>query len=225
MDNQAAGWLLALGVAGLLWPMSASGRRPFATATVALLLLYLVMLVMVTLMSADVRPWAAAIAAAAVWLVTQPLLALGRLSYSELGLVPPRQGSVLPAALATGVALAANAAVITLRDATPIDISAVLVFASLLAAVMEELVMRGALLALADRASPPRWNLWGAPVGLGGLVLTTSFILLHGLRPGLLLGVAPASLLYLWLRARTDSLAPPILAHLLWNGSVLLLHG
>jgi membrane protease YdiL (CAAX protease family) len=44
------------------------------------------------------------------------------------------------------------------------------------------------------------------------------------LRPGLLLGVAPAAMLYLWLRARTDSLAPPIVAHLLWNGSVLLLH-
>jgi len=84
--------------------------------------------------------------------------------------------------------------------------------------------MRGALLALADRASPPRWYLWGAPVGLGGLVITASFIALHGLRPGLLLGVAPAAMLYLWLRARTGSLAPPILAHVLWNGSVILLH-
>jgi membrane protease YdiL (CAAX protease family) len=30
--------------------------------------------------------------------------------------------------------------------------------------------------------------------------------------------------LYLWLRARTGSLGPPIAAHLLWNLSVLLLH-
>jgi membrane protease YdiL (CAAX protease family) len=89
---------------------------------------------------------------------------------------------------------------------------------------MEELVMRGALLALAYRASPPRWTLWGAPIGWGGLVITAAFVALHGLRPGLLLGVAPAAMLYLWLRARTASLAPPIVAHLLWNGSVLLLH-
>lgn len=224
MDNLAAGWLLALGIAGLLWPMSSSGRRSFATAAIALLFLYLVVLAMATLMSAAVRPWAAFIAAAAVWLVMQPLLALGRLTYAEVGLVPPRQGSLLPAAWVTLLALAVNAAVITLRDAAPIDVTAAQVLAALLAAVMEELVMRGALLALADRASPPRWNLWGAPIGLGGLVLTASFIALHGLRPGLLLGVAPAALLFLWLRARTDSLAPPILAHLLWNGSVLLLH-
>jgi membrane protease YdiL (CAAX protease family) len=176
------------------------------------------------LLEPALRPWSAAIAAAAVWLVMQPLLAFGRVSYAELGLRPPRPGSLRPAALVTLLALIANAVVVVLRGAPAVGITTVLVSASLVAAVMEELVMRGALLALADRASPPRWNLWGAPVGLGGLVITASFIALHGLRPGLLLGVAPAAMLYLWLRARTGSLALPILAHLLWNGSVLMLH-
>jgi membrane protease YdiL (CAAX protease family) len=225
MDNQAAGWLLALAMAGLLWPLSAPGRRPYATAVVALLLLYLVALAMsATLLGPALRPWSSAIAAAAVWLVMQPLIALGRMSTAELGLKPPRAGSLRPAVAVTLMALTANAAISALRGASPAGITAALVSASLIAALMEELVMRGALLALADRSSPPRWTFWGAPIGVGGLLITAAFIALHGLRPGLLLGVAPAAFLYLWLRARTDSLAPPIVAHLLWNGSVLLLH-
>jgi membrane protease YdiL (CAAX protease family) len=59
---------------------------------------------------------------------------------------------------------------------------------------------------------------------LGGVIVTAVFIVLHGLRPGILLGVAPAAMLYLWLRARTGSLLPPIVAHILWNLSVVLLH-
>jgi membrane protease YdiL (CAAX protease family) len=225
MDNHAAGWLLALTIAGFLWPLSSPDRRPFATAVVALLLLYLVALAMsATLLEPALRPWSTVFAAAAVWLVLQPLIALGRISYAELGLRPPRTGSLRPAVVVMLLALMANAAISALRGASPVGITAALVSASLIAAVMEELVMRGALLALADRASPPRWILWGAPIGLGGLLITAAFVALHGLRPGLLLGVAPAAMLYLWLRARTDSLAPPIVAHLLWNGSVVLLH-
>ena len=54
--------------------------------------------------------------------------------------------------------------------------------------------------------------------------MTAAFVALHGMRPGLLLGVLPAALLYLWLRARSGSLAPPIVAHSLWNLSVVLLN-
>jgi membrane protease YdiL (CAAX protease family) len=36
--------------------------------------------------------------------------------------------------------------------------------------------------------------------------------------------VLPAALLYLWLRARTGSLALPILVHNLWNLSVYIAH-
>jgi membrane protease YdiL (CAAX protease family) len=225
MDNPVAGWWLALTIAALLWPLSSRGRRRFATAFVALLLLYLVALaVSATLLDPALRPWSSVIAAAAVWLVIQPLIALGPLSYAELGLRPPRADSLRPAVVVMLLALAANAAISVLRGASPVGLTAALVAASVIAAVMEELVMRGALLAFADRASPPHWTLWGAPIGLGGIVITAAFVALHGLRPGLLLGVAPAAMLYLWLRARTASLAPPIVAHLLWNGSVLLLH-
>jgi membrane protease YdiL (CAAX protease family) len=42
--------------------------------------------------------------------------------------------------------------------------------------------------------------------------------------PGLLAGVLPAALLYLWLRARSGSLVLPILVHNLWNLSVYAAH-
>jgi membrane protease YdiL (CAAX protease family) len=225
IGDSASGWLASLVVAGLLWPLSPPGRRADAAAVVALLLLYLVVLaVAVALLDPVLQPWSPAIAAAAVWLALQPLLGLGKLSSAALGLVPPRPGSLGPAVWVTLLALAVNAAVILLRGAASIGVTFPLALAVLVAAVFEELVMRGALLAFADRACAPRWTLAGASIGPGGLVVTAAFILLHGLRPGLLLGVAPAALLYLWLRARTGSLAPPIAAHVLWNTSVLALH-
>jgi membrane protease YdiL (CAAX protease family) len=224
IGDSASGWL-ALAVAGLLWPLSSAGRRSDATAVVALLLLYLVVLaVAVALLEPVLQPWSPAIAAAAVWLTVQPLLGLGKLSSAELGLAPPRPGSLGPAVWVMLLALAVNAGVMLLRGVGSIGVTIPLALAALVAAVMEELVMRGVLLAFADRACEPRWNIAGAPIGAGGLGVTAAFILLHGLRPGLLLGVAPAALLYLWLRARTGSLALPIAAHVLWNGSVLALH-
>ena len=224
LGDSLAGWL-ALAVTASLWLLSPPGRRAAATAVVALLLLYLVVLAVATaLLEPALQPWSPAVAAAAVWLTIQPLRGLGRLSSIELGLTPPRPGSLGPAVAATLLALALNAAVIALRGPGSIGVTVPLAFAVLIAAVMEELVMRGVLLAFADRACPPRWRLAGAPIGIGGLVVTAAFVLLHGLRPGLLLGVAPAAMLYLWLRARTGSLAPPIAAHVLWNSSVLALH-
>jgi membrane protease YdiL (CAAX protease family) len=124
----------------------------------------------------------------------------------------------------TAIALLLNAFVVGLRGPAAMSVSGLLILAVVLAAVIEELVFRGLILALADRAHPPRWNLWGAPIGIGGLVLTAAFVALHGMRPGLLLGVAPAAILYLWLRARTGSLLAPIAAHVLWNLSIVLMH-
>jgi len=225
MDNRIAGWLLALAIGVSLVLIARRDARPYAVAAVALLLLYVVALAMATwLIAAPWRPLLPAIAAAAVWLAIQPLLALGRLRREEVGLVPPRPGSLSPVLAVTAAAVAANALVIYARGPDPMPVTATLVSAVVIAALMEELVMRGAILALADRAAPPRWLLAGAPIGTGGLLVTTAFVALHGLRPGLLLGVAPAAMLYLWLRARSGSLLPPLLAHVLWNLSVVLLH-
>ncbi|MCU0768470.1 MAG: CPBP family intramembrane metalloprotease [Burkholderiaceae bacterium] len=222
MDDHAVGWLGALGIAAAFAVTRSPARRGPALALLGLLLLYMTVFAAVAGYAA--ATWAPVAAGAAVWLTLQPLVSLGRITPAELGLVPPRAGSLRPAVVVTLLVLAANVAVMRMRGAASLELGAGVVAAALLAAVIEEWVMRGALLALADRASPPRWTLWGAPLGWGGVLVTAVFVALHGWRPGLLLGVLPAAVLYLWLRARTGSLGPPIAAHLLWNLSVLLLH-
>ena len=225
MNDGIAGWLLALAIGAVLIPWSKRERRPAAVGAFALLLLYVVALAVGGwLLAPDWRPWVPVIAAAAVWLACQPLLAVGRLTRADIGLVPLRPGSARPACMVTALALMLNAVILAVRGPAAMNLSGTLMLAVVLAAMIEELVFRGVILALADRANPPRWNLWGAPIGIGGLAVTAAFVALHGVRPGLLIGVAPAAILYLWLRARTGSLLAPIAAHLLWNLSVLLMH-
>jgi uncharacterized protein len=89
---------------------------------------------------------------------------------------------------------------------------------------VEESLFRGVLLALLDRAFVGRRSVFGAPIGWGGVVVTLVFLALHGFSVGTLLGVLPAALLYLWLRARTGSLVLPIVVHNLWNLSVYIAH-
>ena len=224
MDDRFAGWLLALALGATLVATAPRAGRPEAFGAAALLLLYMIVLAMTEWLSPAWRPYAPAVAAAAVWLAVQPLLGLGRLRRDDIGLAPPRPGSLAPALTVTVLALAVNAAVILVRGAGPVSDLSAWIIAVVVSAVVEEFVLRGVILALADRALSPRWTMWGAHIGVGGLLVTGAFIALHGLRPGLLLGVAPAAMLYLWLRARTGSLLPPMLAHILWNLSVVLLH-
>jgi membrane protease YdiL (CAAX protease family) len=225
MDDRLAGWLLALVIGASLMFLAGSDRRPYAAGAASLLLLYVVALAVASwLLDPPWRSFAPAIACAVVWLGVQPLLGLGRLRREDIGLVPPRPGSLGPVLGVTAAALLVNALVIEARGPASVQSTAMLVIGVVVAALVEELVMRGVILALADRALPPRWTLWGARIGVGGFLVTAAFIALHGLRPGLLLGVAPAAMLYLWLRARSGSLLPPMLAHVLWNLSVVLLH-
>jgi membrane protease YdiL (CAAX protease family) len=86
--------------------------------------------------------------------------------------------------------------------------------------LVEEAVFRGVLLAVLDRVFSARAILFGAPIGWGGVIVTLTFVALHGVSAGALVGVLPAALLYLWLRARTGSLLLPIMVHNLWNLSV-----
>jgi membrane protease YdiL (CAAX protease family) len=200
-----------------------ASHRQWLWRVAALLLLYVIVLVLAG-MSQAAAPWAGVIAAGAVLVAVQPFIALGVLARDEIGLRAPRPGSAGPAMIATILALVYNAAVLELRGAAPVDVSMPVVLAALLAAPLEELVFRGALLALADRALPPRWQIAGAQIGPGGIAITVAFIALHGLSLGMLAGIGAAALLYLWLRARTGSLVAPILAHLAWNLVVLLMH-
>jgi membrane protease YdiL (CAAX protease family) len=58
----------------------------------------------------------------------------------------------------------------------------------------------------------------------GAALLTAAFVGLHGFGVGILVSVLPGALLYLWLRLRTGSLLLPIVAHNLWNLTVLAAH-
>lgn len=221
----AAGWGVAVAVLVAASFAAHGDGRMWARRAVALLALYLIALALGGwLLPPSWAMWGPALAAFAVLLTAQPFIALGVLSPAEIGLNAPRAGSTRVVVIAVGLALLLNVLVMLVRGAAPVRLPAGAVAAVLAAAVLEELVFRGVLLALLDRALPQRWHIAGAYVGWGGLALTASFVALHGLRPGLLLGVVPAALLYLWLRERTGSLLAPIAAHLAWNLSVLLVH-
>ncbi len=224
MPAELAGWLVALAIVAVLIPTAGPVQRGAATAAFGLLLLYGVAFGAAAAWLAP--PWnllAPLLAAAAVWLTVQPLVSLGRMPRAELGLLAPRPGSLRPSLAATLLLLSINVAVMQARGAAPAGAGMLLPLA-LLAAIVEELVFRGVLLALVDRAHPPRWTMAGARIGIGGVMLMLAFVALHGLRPGALLGIAPAALLYLWLRARSGSLLPPMAAHAAWNATVVLLH-
>ena len=221
----AAGWGLALAVLIVASFAARAEGRTWARRAVALLALYLIALALAGwLLPAAWAAWGSAIAAFAVLLTAQPFIALGVLKPAEIGLTAPRAGTTRVVVLAVGLALLLNVVVMIVRGAAPVRLAGTAVAAVLVAAVLEELVFRGVLLALLDRALPQRWRIAGAYIGWGGVALTLAFVALHGLRPGLLLGVLPAALLYLWLRERTGSLLAPIAAHLAWNLSVLLVH-
>jgi membrane protease YdiL (CAAX protease family) len=89
---------------------------------------------------------------------------------------------------------------------------------------VEETVFRGVLLVAAGRATPSARIVAGVPVSAGAALLTAAFVVLHGFSIGTVLSVLPGALLYLWLRLKTGSVLPPIVAHNLWNLVVLLVH-
>jgi membrane protease YdiL (CAAX protease family) len=221
----AAGWAVAIATFVIAAAMARRAGGAWARRALALLVLYLIALTLAGWLAPPAwRAWASAIAAGAVLLAAQPFIALGVLPPTELGLAPPRAGTMRVAVVAIALAVLLNVAVMVLRGAKPVHIEATGVAALVAAAALEELVFRGVLLALLDRALPPGWTVAGARIGPGGVALTVAFIALHGLRPGIVLVIVPAALLYLWLRARTGSLLAPIAAHLAWNLSVLLVH-
>lgn len=97
--------------------------------------------------------------------------------------------------------------------------------------IEEELFYRGVLLLALNEAFRPRWRVWGATIGWGGILSTVAFGLIHAMsyRAGavgfdvasfLMTGV-PA-LVLLWIRARTGSLLAPVLAHNVVNGAFVV---
>lgn len=159
---------------------------------------------------------------AAVLLVARPLLLRGLLAPRDLGFTLRQAPGSLPPTLAASAALLALHFLAT--RALPGEPPAVAVqtwlYQATLPGLAEEAAFRGLLLACAVRALPRRGSA-GARLGAGGLLVTAAFVVLHGISAasaaGLLSGVLPAALLFLWLRARTGSLLLPVVVHNLWN--------
>ncbi len=148
------------------------------------------------------------------------------LSWREMGFTwRQAPGSIGPALWVSAAALSLNMLAMNQSrfrlSGVPLE---TWLYQATLPGLVEEAVFRGVLLALLDRAFIARREVAGAPIGWGGVVVTLVFLALHGASAGALLGVLPAALLYLWLRARTGSLVAPIVAHNLWNLSVYVAH-
>ncbi len=91
----------------------------------------------------------------------------------------------------------------------------------------EEVFYRGVLLLAMNEAFRTRWNIFGTPIGIGGLLTSVAFGLAHalsfengGYAFDLMTFVATGipSLLLLWMRERTGSILLPIIGHNFANG-------
>jgi len=148
------------------------------------------------------------------------------LSWREMGFTwTQRRGSLRPALAVSGVVLVVH---FVWMSFSPLRLTGVTLetwlYQASMPGLVEELLFRGVLLALLDRAFVARRQGFGGSFGWGSAVVTLVFLALHGVRIGHLTGVLPAALLFLWLRQRTGSLVMPILVHNLWNLSVHAAH-
>jgi membrane protease YdiL (CAAX protease family) len=232
----ASPWI-ALAALALLWLFSARDptRRAWAAAAVATLALFLALRALPQIVPGerwigDLWDWSGPLLGlAGVLGVAALLVRRGLLDWADAGLTLPQARGSLPIALGLTVAtLGINYAAMSLSSfrlpGVPLE---TWLYQGTVPGLVEETVFRGVLLAMADRAIGPRharWDVMGARIGWGGLLVTLAFLALHGVSLGTVLGVLPAALLYLWLRARTGSLLLPIAAHNLWNLSVYAAH-
>jgi membrane protease YdiL (CAAX protease family) len=232
----ASPWI-ALAPLALLWLFSGPdpARRAWALAALATLALFLALRALPQVVPGerwigDAWDWSGPLLGLAGVLAVASLLVRKRmLEWRDAGISLAQARDSVPVALAvTTISLGINYALMSLSNfrlpGVPLE---TWLYQATLPGLVEETVFRGVLLALAERALASRhahWNVMGARIGWGGLLVTLAFLALHGISLGTVLGVLPAALLYLWLRQRTGSLLWPIFAHNLWNLSVYAAH-
>jgi membrane protease YdiL (CAAX protease family) len=232
----ASPWI-ALAALALLWLFSGPdpARRAWALAALATLALFLALRALSQVVPGerwigDAWDWSGSLLGlAGVLGVAALLVRKGMLEWRDAGITLAQAPDSMPVALGiTTVTLGINYALMSLSSfrlpRVPLE---TWLYQAALPGLVEETVFRGVLLALAERAVAARharWDVMGARIGWGGLLVTLAFLALHGISLGTVIGVLPAALLYLWLRQRTGSLLLPIVAHNLWNLSVYAAH-
>lgn len=162
-----------------------------------------------------------------VWL-TILLVVLARWAREDVGVRAPVSGSLRPALVVIAVVFTVQALLVLLTvasgDRTFDGFSSVerLLFDVTHANLVEELLWRGVLIALLDRALGTPWRFFGARVGWGLVLTTLSFGLGHGLlistdglvfAPDQIILTGLLGLMIGWVRARTGSVWLAYLAH------------
>jgi membrane protease YdiL (CAAX protease family) len=229
-------WVISVAAIALLPALTSAARRVYAVCFLAALVLFLGLR---SLPEAIPGPrligtnanWAGELLATAGTLLLAAALVRGAgFSWREFGMTwRQRPGSGWATLCVAISALVVNYALMSLSRFRLESVSfETWLYQATLPGVTEEIAFRAVLLALAQRAFVSRRDVFGASIGWGGLLVTLLFVLLH-ISPqtsafGLALGVLPAALLYLWLRARSDSVVLPIVVHNLWNLSVYAAH-
>jgi uncharacterized protein len=229
-------WVLGVAVIALLPALITAARRVYAACILAALVLFLGLQALPEAIPGRrligiESNWAGTLLAASGMLLLAAALVRGAgFSWREFGMTwAQRPGSWRAALIVAICVLIVNYALMSLSRFRLDSVSfETWLYQATLPGVSEELAFRGVLLALANRVFAARRDVFGASIGSGGLLVTLLFVLLH-ISPqtstlGLALGVLPAALLYLWLRARTDSLVLPTAVHNLWNLSVYAAH-
>lgn len=144
------------------------------------------------------------------------------ISWREVGLRAPVRGSLRPTLIALAVLMPlAFLGSIGLGAPTTEE----LLFQLTVPGLHEELVYRGILLVLIDRAFATRWTLWGAQVGWGLVVTTLLFGLIHGLQfdgglvfiPPSIIATGIVGFVLCWVRYRSGSIWPCVLLHNAFN--------
>ena len=148
------------------------------------------------------------------------------MSWREMGFTWRQQRGSVRAALAVSAAVlgahyASTRAVASLLPALSLQ---TWLYQATLPGLVEEVLLRGVLLALLDRAFAARRRWLGVSWGWGAMVVTAVFVALHGVRPVALASALVAGLLFVWLRQRTGSLVLPVVVHNLWNLVVVAAH-
>jgi hypothetical protein len=153
------------------------------------------------------------------------------LTPKEVGYLLPKKPLSWVIGATLGLALAFFGLIIDVAMGTKNDFPSMetLIFQFTLPGIAEESVYRGILLAVFNRYFGHFGKLFGAPIGWGLIFTTLLFTGLHVVHPtkliifdfGIIIPVTLAGFVFGWIREKTGSIWPAVLAHNFANGIYL----